>query len=55
MQRSDLTSCAPPGNRLEALSGNRQGQTSIRVNDQRQIGFVWRDGESWGVETVDYH
>jgi toxin HigB-1 len=46
---------APPGNRLEALSGNRQGQISIRVNDQWRICFGWRDGESWDVEIVDYH
>lgn len=45
----------PPGNRLEALRGNRQGQHSIRINDQWRICFVWRDGEAWDVEIVDYH
>lgn len=44
-----------PGNRLEALSGNRRGQHSIRVNDQYRICFVWRDGAAWDVEIVDYH
>jgi proteic killer suppression protein len=46
---------APPGNRLEALHGDRQGQISIRINDQWRICFVWRDGETWEVEIVDYH
>ena len=45
----------PPGNRLEALSRNRAGQHSIRVNDQWRICFVWRDGEAHDVEFVDYH
>lgn len=45
----------PPGNRLEALQGDRQGQHSIRVNDQWRICFVWRDGEAFSVELVDYH
>ena len=45
----------PPGNRLEALSGNRAGQHSIRVNDQRRLCFVWRDGDAYEVEFVDYH
>jgi proteic killer suppression protein len=45
---------SPPGNRLEALSGNRQGQHSIRVNDQWRICFVWKDG-AHDVEIVDYH
>lgn len=45
----------PPGNRLEALSGRRRGQFSIRVNDQWRICFVWRDNEAWDVEIVDYH
>ena len=45
----------PPGNRLEALSGNRQGQHSIRVNEQWRICFVWRDGDAHDVEFVDYH
>ncbi len=46
---------APPGNRLEALRGDRRGQYSIRVNDRWRICFVWRDGEAWEVEIVDYH
>jgi toxin HigB-1 len=45
----------PPGNRLEALRGYRGGQHSIRVNDQWRICFVWRAGEAWDVELVDYH
>jgi hypothetical protein len=44
----------PPGNRLEALYGDREGQNSIRINDQWRICFVWRDGESWDVEIVDW-
>ncbi len=44
----------PPGNRLEALKGNRRGQYSIRINDQWRICFVWRDGAE-DVEIVDYH
>ena len=45
----------PPGNRLEALAGDRSGQHSIRINDQRRICFLWRDGEVHDVEIVDYH
>lgn len=45
----------PPGNRLEALKGDRQGQQSIRVNDQWRICFVWKDGGAEDVEIVDYH
>lgn len=45
----------PPGNRLEALKGDRQGQHSIRVNDQWRICFVWKDGGAEDVEIVDYH
>ena len=46
----------PPGNRLEALSGDREGQHSIRVNDQYRICFVWKDdGAAHEVEIVDYH
>ncbi|MCC6363676.1 MAG: type II toxin-antitoxin system RelE/ParE family toxin [Bryobacterales bacterium] len=45
----------PPGNRLEALKGDRAGEHSIRINDQRRICFVWRDGEAHDVEIVDYH
>jgi proteic killer suppression protein len=45
----------PPGNRLEALSGDRYGQHSIRINDQYRVCFVWRDGQFHEVEIVDYH
>ena len=45
----------PPGNRLEALRGNRRGQHSIRINDQWRLCFIWRDGAAWEVEIVDYH
>jgi proteic killer suppression protein len=46
---------APPGNRLEALRGARKGQHSIRINDQWRICFVWKDGDAYDVEIVDYH
>jgi RelE-like toxin of type II toxin-antitoxin system HigB len=45
---------APPGNRLEALSGNRKGQHSIRVNDQLRVCFVWTLHGPKDVEIVDY-
>jgi toxin HigB-1 len=45
----------PPGNRLAALTNDRQGQHSIRVNDQWRVCFVWRDGDAYDVEIVDYH
>ena len=45
----------PPGNRLEALKGDRAGQHSIRVNDRWRICFRWRDGDAYDVEIVDYH
>jgi len=45
----------PPGNRLEKLSGDRAGQHSIRINDQWRICFVWREGDAYQVEIVDYH
>lgn len=45
----------PPGNRLEKLSGNRAGQWSIRINDQYRICFVFRGGDAYQVEIVDYH
>ncbi len=45
----------PPGNRLEALSGNREGQHSIRINDQYRICFIWHEGNADQVEIVDYH
>ena len=45
----------PPGNRLEALKGNRKGQHSIRINEQWRVCFVWRDGNAHEVEIADYH
>uniref|UniRef100_UPI003084399E type II toxin-antitoxin system RelE/ParE family toxin n=1 Tax=Petrachloros mirabilis TaxID=2918835 RepID=UPI003084399E len=45
----------PPANRLERLAGNREGQYSIRVNNQWRICFVWQDGDALDVEIVDYH
>ena len=44
-----------PGNRLEALSGDRSGQHSIRINQQYRICFHWQDGNAYDVEVVDYH
>jgi len=46
---------APPGNRLERLTGDRLGQHSIRINDQWRICFVWKEGDAYDVEIVDYH
>lgn len=45
----------PPGNRLEALKGNRAGQHSIRINDQFRVCFRWVAGNAEDVEIVDYH
>ena len=45
----------PPGNRLEALKGDRRGQHSIRINDRWRICFVWTRGDAYDVEIVDYH
>lgn len=45
----------PPNNRLEALTGDRQGQYSIRINDQYRVCFRWLDNHSFDVEIVDYH
>jgi proteic killer suppression protein len=45
----------PPGNRLEALKGNRKGQYSIRINDQWRICFTWKNGDTYNVEITDYH
>ena len=50
---SDLA--VPPGNRLEALFGDRQGQHSIRINDRWRVCFVWQDGHATRVAIVDYH
>jgi proteic killer suppression protein len=53
IQLTDLR--APPGNRLEALKGNRKGQHSIRINDQWRVCFRWTDDGPCDVEIVDYH
>jgi proteic killer suppression protein len=45
----------PPGNRLEALKGDREGQHSIRINDQWRVCFKWEDGNAFEVEITDYH
>ncbi len=45
----------PPSNHLEKLKGDREGQYSIRINDQYRICFIWRDGDVYNVEIVDYH
>ncbi len=46
---------APPGNRLEALKGNRAGQHSIRINDQWRVCFRWESDGVYDLEIVDYH
>lgn len=46
---------ALPGNRLEALKGDRKGQHSIRINDQWRLCFRWKDGDAYEAEIVDYH
>ena len=46
---------ALPGNRFEALKGDRKGQYSIRINDQWRICFEWRESDAYNVEIVDYH
>jgi toxin HigB-1 len=46
---------SPPGNRLEALAGNRAGQHSIRINDQWRVCFRWANAGPEDVEIVDYH
>lgn len=46
---------SPPGNHLEKLSGNREGQHSIRINDQWRICFIWQDDGAYALEIVDYH
>ena len=53
MRLEDLA--APPGNRLEKLSGDRAGAYSIRINDRWRLCFAWRDGDAYDVEIVDYH
>nr|WP_276307519.1 type II toxin-antitoxin system RelE/ParE family toxin [Rhodohalobacter barkolensis] len=46
---------SPPGNRLEKLKGDRDGQHSIRINQQWRICFKWQEGDAFDVEIVDYH
>ncbi|MGD0966502.1 MAG: type II toxin-antitoxin system RelE/ParE family toxin [Candidatus Acidiferrales bacterium] len=46
---------APPGNRLEALKGDRKEQHSIRINDRWRICFIWHNGDAYEVEVADYH
>ncbi|MGD0223232.1 MAG: type II toxin-antitoxin system RelE/ParE family toxin [Terriglobia bacterium] len=46
---------ALPGNRLERLRGDREGQYSIRINDQWRVCFTWREGDAYHVEITDYH
>ena len=63
LRKLDMLDAAPdlmslsslPGNRLEKLKGDREGQHSIRINDQWRICFEWRDGDAYAVEIVDYH
>jgi proteic killer suppression protein len=45
----------PPANRLEKMSGDREGQYSIRINDRWRICFEWKNGDAFNVEIVDYH
>ena len=53
VDRGDLK--VPPGNRLEKLTGDRSGQHSIRINDQWRVCFLWKAGNAYEVEIVDYH
>lgn len=53
VQLSDLR--IPPGNRLEALKGDRKGQYSIRINHQFRLCFTWKNGDAHEVEITDYH
>jgi proteic killer suppression protein len=45
----------PPGNRLEALRGDRKGQHSVRINDQYRLCFVWKEPYAYEIEIADYH
>ena len=45
----------PPGNKLHALEGDRDGQHAFWVNDQFRVCFTWQDGDAYGVEITDYH
>ena len=53
VQLGDLR--VPPGNRLEALKGDRKGRHSIRINAQWRVCFTWRGGNAYDVEITDYH
>jgi proteic killer suppression protein len=63
LRKLDMLDAAPdlrtlstlPGNRLERLRGDREGQYSIRINNQWRICFAWREGHAYEVEIVDYH
>lgn len=63
LRKLDMLDAAPdlrtlltlPGNRLERLKGDREGQHSVRINDQWRICFSWREGHAYDVEIVDYH
>ncbi len=63
LRKLDMPDAAPdlrtlatlPGNRLERLKGDREGQYSVRINDQWRICFAWRDGNAYEAEIVDYH
>ena len=46
---------SPPGNKLEALRGDRKGSHSIRINDQWRVVFVWKGSDAYEVEVIDYH
>ena len=46
---------SPPGNKIEALRGDRKGSHSIRINDQWRVVFVWKGSDAYEVEVVDYH
>ena len=51
----ELRDLRSPGNQLEKLHGDREGQYSVRINDQYRVCFEWRDGDAFEVEIVDYH
>jgi len=53
--RSLIDLRSPPANHLEKLSGDRDGQYSIRINDQYRVCFSWHEGDAYDVEIVDYH
>lgn len=53
--REIIDLASPPGNRLEGLKGEREGQYSVRINDQHRLCFEFRGGDAYNVEIVDYH